>query len=321
MDGHYKRVDGMDFTFLGTGAGLPAKERNVTSMALGFPEYDGDLWLFDCGEGTQRQILYTPVRLTHLSVIFVTHMHGDHLFGLPGLLGSRSFQSGEKPLTLVGPPGLGEFVETTLRLSETHLHYSIEVKEINGNGEVYQNEHFKVQAAELDHGIRCFGYRIEERDRPGELLVDKLIKRGVTPGPIYQQIKKQRSVTLADGTVLESADFLGEKQKGRIVTVIGDTRPCRAAARLADHADVLIHESTFRQCDERLAHAYHHSSSAQAAQIAKDANAGQLILTHVSSRYRQKDRQGMLGEARKIFSHTLLAKDFMTYQLMMKKRK
>ncbi|MCE7700124.1 MAG: MBL fold metallo-hydrolase, partial [Methanobacterium paludis] len=120
----------MDFTFLGTGAGIPAKERNVTSIAVGFPEYDGDFWLFDCGEGTQRQILYTPVKLTRLSVIFITHLHGDHLFGLPGILGTRSFQGAQSLLTLVGPKGLRDYISTSLNVSGTHLHYPLDVKEI-----------------------------------------------------------------------------------------------------------------------------------------------------------------------------------------------
>ncbi|WP_100488167.1 ribonuclease Z [Sporolactobacillus pectinivorans] len=306
----------MDFTFLGTGAGMPAKERNVTSLAIGFPEYDGDLWLFDCGEGTQRQILYTAVRLTKLTVIFVTHLHGDHLFGLPGILGSRSFQGAENLLTLIGPVGLKEYVETSLRLSGTHLHYPIAVKEIGQPGLVYENDHFQVEADELDHGIQSFGYRITERDLPGELLVDKLRNNGVEPGPIYGDFKLKEFVNLPDGRQLESADFLSEKKKGRRIAIIGDTRPCAAAVRLADHADFLVHESTFRSDAATLANAYHHSTSAQAATVAKKAHAQKLILTHLSSRYQRTDQQALLTEARKVFPASYLASDFSIYHLM-----
>ncbi|MDN3953576.1 ribonuclease Z [Sporolactobacillus laevolacticus] len=310
----------MNFTFLGTGAGMPAKERNVTSLALGFPEYDGDLWLFDCGEGTQRQILYTPVKLTKLTVIFITHLHGDHLFGLPGILGSRSFHGAESTLQLVGPKGLKEYVETSLRLSGTHLHYPIAINEIETEGKVYENAHFVVTASELDHGIKSYGYRITEKDQKGELLVDKLKEIGIPPGPIYKLIKEQDQVQLPDGTMLETAQFIGEKRKGRIVTILGDTRPCNAAELLARDADMLVHEATFRGDSERLAHDYHHSTSLQAAETARQALAKTLILAHLSSRYQKKEQTALLNEAKAVFPHTYLAHDLWDYQLKLQPR-
>ncbi|MCO7176665.1 ribonuclease Z [Sporolactobacillus kofuensis] len=310
----------MNFTFLGTGAGMPAKERNVTSMALGFPEYDGDLWLFDCGEGTQRQVLYTSVKLTKLTVIFVTHLHGDHLFGLPGILGSRSFQGAETPLHLIGPVGLKEYVETSLKLSGTHLHFPVTVIEIEHNGVVYENAHFVVTARELDHGIKSYGYRVTEKDQQGELLVDKLKAIGVTPGPIYKLIKEQSEVELPDGTKLETAAFIGEKRKGRIITVLGDTRTCAATVELAENADVLVHEATFRGDAEQLAHDYHHSTSIQAAETARQSSVKTLILTHLSSRYQRKEQLGLLNEAKSLFPHTFLAHDLWHFQLKMQPR-
>lgn len=310
----------MDFTFLGTGAGMPAKERNVTSLAMGFPEYDGDLWLFDCGEGTQRQILYTSVRMTKLTAIFVTHLHGDHLFGLPGILGSRSFQGAETLLTLIGPVGLREYVETSLKLSGTHLHYPIEIREIGQNGPVYENDHFQVETDELDHGIQSFGYRITEKDIPGELLVDKLRMNGVEPGPIYGKFKSKEWVTLPDGRQLKTSDFLSQKRKGRRIAIIGDTRPCASALRLADQADLLVHESTFRNNAMKLAHDYHHSTSVQAAEIAKKANVKKLILTHLSSRYQKADQLALLAEAKQIFPQSNLASDFSVFHLVRQSR-
>lgn len=309
----------MDFTFLGTGAGIPAKERNVTSIAVGFPEYDGDLWLFDCGEGTQRQILYTPVRLTRLSVIFITHLHGDHLFGLPGLLGTRSFQGAKTLLTLVGPKGLKEYTRTCLSVSGTHLHYPLEIKEIEDQGLIYENDRFRVFTDQLDHGILSYGYRIEEHNLSGELLVDKLKEAGVNPGPIYGLFKKQAEVELPDGRVLQSADFLGREKSGRVITVLGDTRPCEASIQLSEKADLLIHEATFRGSDAALADSYHHSTSVQAAETAKAAQVHTLILTHLSSRYQKNEQKQLLGEARKIFSNTILANDFKVCQLMRQK--
>lgn len=310
----------MKFTFLGTGAGMPAKERNVTSMALSFPEYDGDLWLFDCGEGTQRQILYTAVKLTKLTAVFVTHLHGDHLFGLPGILGSRSFQGAEHPLELIGPKGLKAFVETSLQVSGTHLHYPLVIHEIDSNGKVYENEHFIVHACELDHGIQSFGYRITEKDQPGELLVDRLIDLGIRPGPIYKKIKEQSQVILPDGRTLETAPFIGKKKKGRHVVVLGDTRPCHAALKLAAHADVLVHEATFNGQSARLAHDYHHSTSIQAAEMAQKAEVNQLILSHLSSRYQKKEQHALLKEAKSVFKQTYLAHDFWTFELPYQQR-
>ncbi|WP_353947907.1 ribonuclease Z [Sporolactobacillus sp. Y61] len=304
----------MDFTFLGTGAGMPAKERNVTSLAVGFPEYDGDLWLFDCGEGTQRQILYSSVKLTRLSVIFITHLHGDHIFGLPGILGSRSFQGAESPLLIIGPKGIKTFIETTVGVSGTHLHYPVDIREIENSGCIFENQHFFVEADQLDHGIISYGYRIIEKDQPGELLVDKLKQMGIQPGPIYKQFKISPQVTLPDGRTLNSSDFLGETKKGRRFAIIGDTRPCRAAVKLAQDAEIVVHEATFRHESSRLAHNYHHSTSVQAASIARKAGASLLILTHISSRYQKLEQQKLLNEARQIFPGTMLAHDLWVYQ-------
>lgn len=310
----------MDFTFLGTGAGMPAKERNVTSLALSFPEYDGDLWLFDCGEGTQRQILYSSVKLTRLTVIFITHLHGDHLFGLPGILGSRSFQGAEGPLLIIGPTGLGQFIETSLRVSGTHLHYPVIVHEIKRAGIVYENEHFVVKAKELDHGIMSYGYRITEKDQPGELLADKLGQLGIEPGPIYREFKEKPEVVMPDGRRILTAPFVGEKRKGRRIAIIGDTRPCAQTVELSDRVDVLIHEATFRHEAASMAHDYHHSTSVQAATIARKASAGTLILTHLSSRYQKEEQSSLLSEAKSIFPNTLLASDLWTFHLQRRPR-
>ena len=163
----------MELLFLGTGAGIPAKHRNVSSAALIMPEYKGDIWLFDCGEATQQQILETKVKLSKVKKIFITHLHGDHIFGLPGLLGSRSFQGGNDILHIYGPSGIKNFIETNLSLSYTHLTYPIEMNEIK-DGVVYEDEAVQVIAKTLDHVVPSFGYRIEEKDKPGPLLAKKI---------------------------------------------------------------------------------------------------------------------------------------------------
>jgi len=300
----------LDIYFLGTGAGVPAKTRNVSSIALQLLEERRSVWLFDCGEATQHQILHTSIKPRKIENIFITHLHGDHIFGLPGLLGSRSFQGGESPLTIYGPPGIKEFIETSLRLSSTHLKYDLHIKELKEDGIIFNDDTFQVVAKRLEHGILSFGYRIIEKDLPGTLLVEKLKQLQIPPGPIYKQLKEGKMVTLDNGKTLKGEDFLGPKKKGRIITIIGDTRFCQASMELAANADLLIHESTFAKDEEDLAYEYYHSTTSQAAQVAKKANAKKLLLTHISSRYQgESDEQKLLTEARKIFKETYLAKD------------
>jgi ribonuclease Z len=299
----------VELFFLGTGAGIPAKLRNVTSIALKLLEERGTIWLFDCGEATQHQILHTSIKPSKIENIFITHLHGDHLYGLPGLLASRSFQGGESKLTVYGPPGVKAFVETSLQVSGTYLKYSLEIIEIS-EGILFEDEQFIVEARQLDHGITSYGFRIVEKDRPGTLLVDKLQEAGVKPGPLYKRIKAGELITLEDGTVLEPQNFVGPQQEGRIVTILGDTRLCEAAEILAKDADLLVHESTFANGEEELAHNYYHSTTSQAAETAKKANVKRLCLTHISSRYDRSASEELMQEARNIFPATEIAADF-----------
>ncbi|MED4832126.1 ribonuclease Z, partial [Geobacillus stearothermophilus] len=258
----------MELLFLGTGAGVPAKERNVSSVALQLLGERGATWLFDCGEATQHQILHTAIRPRRIEHIFITHLHGDHLFGLPGLLGSRSFQSGETPLTVFGPKGIRAFVETALAVSGTKLRYELNIAEID-EGVIFDDERFSVIAKRLDHGMPSYGFRVVEKDLPGPLLVERLQALGVRPGPIYQEIKQGKTVVLDDGTVIDGREFVGPPQKGRIVAVLGDTRFCEAAIELARDADVVVHEATFAAAEQRLAHDYFHSTTTDAAEVAR----------------------------------------------------
>ncbi|AKU25670.1 Ribonuclease Z [Geobacillus stearothermophilus] len=304
----------MELLFLGTGAGVPAKERNVSSVALQLLDERGATWLFDCGEATQHQILHTAIRPRRIEHIFITHLHGDHLFGLPGLLGSRSFQSGETPLTVFGPKGIRAFVETALAVSGTKLRYELNIVEID-EGVIFDDERFSVIAKRLDHGMPSYGFRVVEKDLPGPLLVDRLQALGVRPGPIYQEIKQGKTVVLDDGTVIDGREFVGPPQKGRIVAVLGDTRFCEAAIELARDADVVVHEATFAAAEQRLAHDYFHSTTTDAAEVARRAGAKRLILTHISSRYQGEAALQLVAEARKVFPNTDLAADFASFSI------
>ena len=305
----------MEFVFLGTGAGIPAKQRNVSSLILQMNEERGASWMFDCGEATQHQILRTPVKPRKIEKIFITHLHGDHIYGLPGLIGSRSFQGGTEPLTIYGPVGIKEFVETTLRLSQTHLKYKLSFVEIQEECLLFEDDTFKVEALPLDHAILSYGYRIIEKDKPGELRADLLKEEGIPPGPIYSKLKKGETVQLEDGRIIDGKEYIGLPKPGRIIAILGDTRPCENAVNLAFQADCIVHEATFKQGQEEMANEYFHSTTIQAAECAVKAEAKRLILTHISSRFTMDDEIELVNEAKTVFANTELARDFSVFKL------
>lgn len=305
----------MEVTFLGTGAGMPSKERNVSALIMNLLQEINELWLFDCGEATQHQILETTLKPRKITKIFITHLHGDHIFGLPGLLSSRSFLDGNDPVRIYGPVGIKKFVETSLSVSKSHLTYSIEFIELSDEGVVFENDRFIIHNIKLDHNITSFGYRITEKDQLGELLVDELIARGVKPGPIFRTIKENEETTLDDGTVIKRKDVLGPPKKGKVITIFGDTRYKAEYAAFIEGSDLLIHEATFDKDKQQLARQYYHTTAYQAAKLAKDAKVEQLILTHISSRYQSKAQQALLQEAKSVFQNTKMAYDLATFSL------
>ncbi|GAA0346407.1 ribonuclease Z [Bacillus carboniphilus] len=300
----------MQLQFLGTGSGVPSKMRNVTSIALKLLAERGAIWLFDCGEATQHQILHTNIRPRKIEKIFITHMHGDHIFGLPGLLGSRSFQGGTAPLTIYGPKGIKEFVETSLRVSGTHLNYVLNIEEFD-SGKIFEDSGWEVHAQPLKHGIPSYGFRVVEKDLPGALLVDKLKGLGIKPGPIYQRLKNGETVELEDGQLVQGKDFVGPAQRGRIVTILGDTLPCENNLELSRHANVVVHEATFSESEEEMARNYFHSTTKQAAILAHEASVETLCLTHFSARYQKEDLLKLKKEAEKYFPIVVVAHDFL----------
>lgn len=300
----------MEIQFLGTGAGSPGKFRNVTSTALRLLDERNSVWLFDVGEATQHQILRTTLKPRKIDKIFITHLHGDHIFGLPGLLSSRSFQGGNEPLTIYGPKGIHDFVEVSLRVSETKLSYRIHYRELSADGMIFEDNKFRVYAQHLDHRIECFGYRVVEKDHPGELMVDKLREAQIPSGPVYGELKAGKTVTLPDGRTVNGKDFLGPSQPGRIVAFLGDTRQTPNAARLTQDADVLVHESTFAKGESKLARSYYHSTNIQAAELAKRTNVKLLLLNHISARYTGKLALELQHQAREVFKNTRVVKDF-----------
>ncbi|KNC92250.1 ribonuclease Z [Trabulsiella odontotermitis] len=305
----------MELIFLGTSAGVPTRTRNMTSIILNLQQPTvAETWLFDCGEGTQHQFLKTDLHPGKLNKIFITHLHGDHLFGLPGLLCSRSMQGNSLPLTLYGPKGLKEFVEVALRLSGSWTDYPLTVEEISA-GQVFSDQHFTVTACPLDHPLECYGYRIEEHDKPGTLNAAALMEDGVPPGPLFQLLKQGQTVTLDDGRTIDGKQYLGPATPGRKLAIFGDTGPCPAALDLARDVDLMVHEATLEAAMEEKANSRGHSSTLQAAALAAAAGAKRLVITHVSSRYDAEGCQRLLAESRSRFANTVLAEDFMTISL------
>ncbi|PZD93654.1 ribonuclease Z [Paenibacillus sambharensis] len=302
----------MDITFLGTGAGRPVSGRNVTSSALRLPAARGTFWLFDCGEGTQHQLMKTSHKLSRLERIFITHLHGDHTFGLPGLLSSRAFSGGTTPVTVYGPKGIKQLIEMSLSLTQTNLEYELHIEEIEEEGIIFEDEQFTVTAAELEHRVPCFGYRIVEKPVSGKLNAIKLQGLGVKPGPVYGRLKQGLDAELPDGRMVYANEVKGPSIPGRVITILGDTSPCENTVLLGVGADLLVHEATFAADLPDKAVEFGHSTTIHAAEAAVRAGAKKLVITHFSSRYRQEDLEQLADEARVLFPETLAATDLLT---------
>lgn len=309
----------MELQFLGTGAGQPAKARNVSSLVLKLLNEIDEVWMFDCGEGTQRQILSTGIKPRKVRKIFITHLHGDHVLGLPGFLASRSFQASEEQtdIDIYGPEGIRNLVMTTLKVTKTRLPYRINFYEFGPDslGQILETDKFTVYAEALDHTIFCMGYRIVQKDLEGTLDADKLKAAGVPFGPLFGQVKRGLDVTLEDGRVIKAADFISEPRKGKVITILGDTRKCHASVRLALGADVLVHESTYGKGDEKLARNHGHSTNIQAAQVAKEASAKRLLMNHISARFLSKDVKQLEADAKEIFANAKVVWDLEEVEL------
>lgn len=303
----------MQLLFLGTGAGMPSKARNTSALALKLLEERGTVWLFDCGEATQHQILHTTLKPRKVEKIFITHLHGDHIFGLPGFLGSRSFQGGTEPLDIYGPPGIREYVEMNLKLSRTHLTYPILFHE-GLDGLIFEDGTMKVEAAELAHVIPSYGYRITQKPLPPKLLIDRARELGVPKGPLLARLKNGEDVTLEDGTIVRSSDVTEPGEEGFTVAILGDTRYTEASVKLSKGADAVVHEATFDSGTQELAKDFGHSSIQDAALVAKKAGAKQLFANHISARFLPEDSAGLAEQGKEIFPAIQVAHDFAEFE-------
>ena len=306
----------MQITFLGTSSGVPTRSRNVSSVALRLPQR-AEVWLFDCGEGTQHQLLRSDLKSSQISRIFITHMHGDHIYGLMGLLASCGLAGSTERIDMYGPADLDDYLRASKRYSQTNFSYPVQLHAVQP-GVIYEDDEFIVSCRMLKHRVPAFGYRVEEKDRPGRFDVEKAKALGIPAGPLYGLLKRGETVTLPDGRQINGSELCGELEMGRKVVYCTDTVYCDNAVELAKDADVLIHEATFAHKDAQLAFERLHSTSTMAAQVAHLAGVKQLIMTHFSPRYAPGNAIGLddlLEEARAIFPKTKLAYDFFSYDV------
>lgn len=297
-------VDQIRIIFLGTSAGVPSRQRNLASIAV---ILDGKVLLFDCGEGTQQQLLRSSVRSGAIEDTFITHLHGDHVYGLPGLLASSSLNGRATPLTVYGPPGLHDYLANVIRTTRVGFTYEIRIVEI-GAGEVSRADGYRVVAAPLDHTTLCFGFAVIEDDRPGAFNLDRARELGIPAGPLYRRLQRGEDVRIGD-RLIRSADVVGPRRRGRRVVYCTDTRPCRNAVDLARGADVLIHEATYASDMAAEAAERGHATAEEAARIAFEAGVHRLFLTHISARY--DDPAPLAHEAREVFPDSEIAADFL----------
>ncbi|NDG74097.1 MAG: ribonuclease Z [Synechococcaceae bacterium WB8_1B_136] len=311
----------MQVTFLGTSSGVPTRARNVSAVALRLPQR-AELWLFDCGEGTQHQFLRSDLRVSQLSRIFISHMHGDHVFGLPGLLASLGLAGTCSGIDLYGPDPLRDYLEGVLRTSSTRISYPLRSHRVRQAAQagtlLLDDGDLTVRCAPLTHRVPAYAYRVDQKPRAGRFDVEQARALGIPPGPIYADLKAGRTVTLEDGRIIKGEALCGPERPGSSVVICTDTVFCEAAVELARGADLLIHESTFAHAEAEMALQRQHSTSTMAAQTALAAGVKQLLLTHFSPRYMPGNPvtpDDLLAEARAIFPNTELAKDFLSLEV------
>ncbi|MBM3907497.1 MAG: ribonuclease Z [Gemmatimonadetes bacterium] len=296
--------------FLGTSASRPTVERGVSSLAV---VREGDTMLFDCGEGTQRQMMRYGVGFTFADLFF-THFHSDHILGTIGLMRTMSLQGRTEPLRLWGPRGLAALMKRADAFGGERLTYPVEVRELAPGEEVKRKDYAIIPYAADHGGLLAFGYSLVEDLRRGRFDPETARALGIPEGPLWGRIHKGESVTLEDGRVIEPAALVGPTRPGRRLVITGDTRPCAATIDAAQGADLLVHESTFG--DEEAARAVEtgHSTAREAAQVALAAGVKRLALTHFSARY-SRDPSDLDREAKQVFPNVTIARDGMEIAL------
>ncbi|WP_095991803.1 ribonuclease Z [Cystobacter fuscus] len=297
-------------TFLGTSAAQPTLHRNLSGLAV---KANTDLLLFDCGEGSQRQMVRYGTGFS-VDAVFFTHFHADHYLGIIGFLRTLGMMGRDGAVQLYGPPTARRLLNQAVHLGVESLSFPVEIHELR-DGDTVQRRGYSVQAVAVDHRINALGYVLQEDERPGKFNLEKVKELGVPPGPLYGQLQRGEPVQLADGRTIRPEEVVGEPRPGRRLVISGDTRPCSALVKASREADLLIHESTFSDDEQARALETRHSTAREAAQVAREAGARRLILTHLSSRH-DTDPSRLLTQAREEFKGPVeVAYDGLTVEL------
>ncbi len=297
----------MELIFLGTSSAIPTIHRNHSSIAL---KCFGEIMLFDCGEGTQRQMTRARLSPMKINKIFITHFHGDHFLGVPGMVQSMAFRGRIEPLHIFGPPGLSEFVENIKNLGYFALSFEIRVHEVS-DGTVLEEEDYLVSCCRTEHSVLNLAYSINEKRAP-KFIKEHALKCGVKAGPDFGKLQRGIPVKVGE-KIIKPEQVLGEDRKGRKIVYSGDTMSCDQMIEFSMDANLLIHESTFNNSHIQKAYETGHSTAAMAAEIAKKARVKRLLLTHISTRY--KDSKTLEKEALKVFQNSSVAEDMMVLEV------
>ncbi|HLF68554.1 MAG TPA: ribonuclease Z [Gaiellaceae bacterium] len=292
----------LDVVFLGTSGSTPTAQRALPATLV---RRGGERLLFDCGEGTQRQLLRSDIGLVELQEVFLTHFHADHYLGLPGMLKTYALRGRELPLTIYGPPGLRDLLGALTRIFG-RLTYPVDAVELEP-GERLQRHGYRLETFPVDHGVSAVGYALVEEARPGRFDVETATRFGVPDGPERGLLQRGETVTLPDGKTVTPADVLGPPRSGRKIVLSGDTAPAATVVEAARGADLLVHEATFLADERERARETLHATAGEAALAAREAGVVLLALTHVSTRYFGHQ---VVEEARELFPDAVVPRDF-----------
>ena len=304
----------MKIVLLGTSSAVPTLTRGLSCTAL---IREGDVFLFDCGEGTQVQLMRSGVKRSRIHSIFIGHLHGDHLYGIAGLLSTLHLDGRATPLNVFGPEGLRTFLNAAFRTSDLQFTFKLTVQEFprGYRGRVLDEEEFCVDALPLDHSIFCLGWRFQEKPKPGIFNLDRAQELGIPRGPLYRKLQHGESIRLDDGRMITPDMVLGEAREGKSVVYCLDTQFSERSIQLADRCTALIHETTFGPDAVDMARERKHSTMEDAARVAKEAKAEHLIATHFSSRYDGRQIAEIRDAARDVFENITTGRDLLEIEI------
>ena len=304
----------MKIVTLGTSSAVPTLYRGLSSTAL---IREGEVFLFDCGEGTQIQLMRSEVRRSKIHSIFIGHLHGDHLYGINGLMSTMHLDNRETPLRVFGPQGLLPFLHASFRTRNLNFSYPVTVKEFprGFEGRVLDEKEYYVDAVPLDHSIFCLGWRFQEKDRPGVFNLERAEELGIPRGPLFGKLQNGSPITLPDGRTIHPDDVLGPLRPGKSVAYCLDTQFSKRSIELAENCTALIHETTFGPDSMDLAQERKHSTMEDAARVASEAGTQRLVATHFSSRYDHREIRKIADQARPVYENITLAKDLQEIEI------